>query len=322
MLAPCWALLAAGAVRVMPRSHVAMMGVSMGTLDCLPFPMDEALMVGETKQLHLFEARFLTVLERMLASERRGAAQVLFTGDDHALAYAPLLRVREWTRRDVGVNVVVECTGRLRLVDIHSTEPFITAVFDAHTDRPIDDADQWADVQRQGDQALALHAECRALRASVMAACDAGAADPETCDAALHDASHVVTWGHEASLPGSGWLSPLDDQLGRARAAAAAAESNAAAADGESDDAHTALARELELLSLVACAPFSSAARVSAIAMDDTAQRMDRAVSWLREHRNMLLAKKALIGVVGREAGATKEDKTVGEDLNSEEYRD
>jgi len=72
-------------------------------LGLLPFGMDEALLPGETKVVHLFEARFLTLFSDAAAKHHGCLGQLLVTRGGHAAAVSPLLVVEE-SRRGVNPN--------------------------------------------------------------------------------------------------------------------------------------------------------------------------------------------------------------------------
>lgn len=102
----------------------------------------EVFLPGESKQLHLFEARYLALFEAVVTEHEGRCAHILIDTPRRAMAaVAALLFVREWRRLDVGVFVVVDAVGRLKTTKLLARQaPFITAEFDPvydeeHTDR-------------------------------------------------------------------------------------------------------------------------------------------------------------------------------------------
>lgn len=91
----------------------------------LPFAPEEIWLPGESKRLHLYEARFLALFERCVLNFDKRFAHVLFASDRAALAaYGTLARVRHWRRLDVGVLVEIEGVARLRVSSLRRASPF------------------------------------------------------------------------------------------------------------------------------------------------------------------------------------------------------
>lgn len=108
------------------------------TLPALPFPPGDVFLPGETKQLHLFEARYLALLETTTADFDSRCAHVLIDSRRRAMAaVGTLLHVREWTRLDVGVSVVVDAVGRLHTTKLLAAAPFVTAKVSPIADSPL-----------------------------------------------------------------------------------------------------------------------------------------------------------------------------------------
>lgn len=293
-------------------------------LGSFPFPLSECLMPGESKQLHLYEARFACLLEHALKRSGGLATQMAFAESGSALAVCSLVSIEKVVPRDVGTNVVLRCVGRVRITEIVAGEPFILGRFAEHVDAPHTSAAQRAYLSNQLAELCALHAECAAIGRSMVEKCAAAGIRPPF--AATDDPAALaeegadeegvyggpVTWGHELTRPDSGFNRPLEAQLAEALAAVAAARARAAAeapllallgADGEegSDAAQDA---RFSLASLLACACFPTQSRLEAICELDSAQRMDTALALLKERRAMLAAKLALVGALVGSGGA------------------
>jgi len=93
-------------------------------LALLPFPLHDAMLPGETKQLHLYEARFLTLFEHALLDPSRNMhiAQLLITSNNNVLNVCPVIRIVEWERREIGVWAKVVCYGRMKVRNVVESE--------------------------------------------------------------------------------------------------------------------------------------------------------------------------------------------------------
>lgn len=105
----------------------------------LPFTPGEIFLPGESKRLHIYEARFLALFERAVVRYDKRFAHVLYAADRAALAaHGTLARIRHWRRLDVGVLVEIEGVGRLRVSALHRSTPFwagaVAPVLDADAD--------------------------------------------------------------------------------------------------------------------------------------------------------------------------------------------
>lgn len=94
----------------------------------IPFPPQEVFLPGETKKLHLFEARYLSLFEHVVINCDKQCAHVLVAMERKAMAaYGTVVRVREWRRLNVSVSVSFEAVGRLRMTRLHQASPFLQA---------------------------------------------------------------------------------------------------------------------------------------------------------------------------------------------------
>jgi Lon protease-like protein len=301
------ALTARGAMPPRPRGPArprGAVGASGLALPSFPFPIEELLLPGESKELHLYEPRFLALLEEARASGEL-CAQMIYT-DDGLCSLGALLSLESLVRREIGVNVVVRAVGRVRFLDVTSAEPFVTALYAPVVDVAQSTAKQRAVLRAQAAEACELHAGCVQLRTKLMRASAAGApgAALDDDDAAAEGA--LVSWGHELLRPESGFSRPLDAQLRDALAALDAARARARAAPppagwlvSEAPSADEAADLEASLVGLLACACFPVASRVAAAALLDSAERMDTALELLRGQRALLAAKAALVDALG-----------------------
>ena len=107
-------------------------------LPAMLFPADEVLLPGSTQVLHLYEARFLALLDEV--TDRTGGlfAHVTFLPPspgapiDEGLRVnqvATLVRVEEVQREEVGAKVTVIGESRLQLVEVRDSDPYVRARF-------------------------------------------------------------------------------------------------------------------------------------------------------------------------------------------------
>lgn len=100
-------------------------------------------MCPRTQRLHLVEARFLALFERVVVAYDKKFAHVLFASDRAALAaYGTIVRVRTWRRLEVGVYLEIEGLSRFRVSKLERAAPFW-----AGTCRHVDDAPVAADAR-------------------------------------------------------------------------------------------------------------------------------------------------------------------------------
>ena len=106
-------------------------------LGLLPFSLTEALLPGETKQVHLFEARFLSLFESS-AKNHNMLGQLLVTPGGNVAAVTSLIEVEESRRKDVGVWAQLKCVGRIKLVEVSGTDfDWVKAKVELVTDHAI-----------------------------------------------------------------------------------------------------------------------------------------------------------------------------------------
>lgn len=79
-------------------------------LGLLPFSLDDALLPGETKQVHLFEARFIQLFAEAAGKHENCLGALLVSPRGHAASVTTLLEVEEYRKEEFGVwaNLKVE----------------------------------------------------------------------------------------------------------------------------------------------------------------------------------------------------------------------
>ena len=99
----------------------------------LPFPLEECLLPGETKTVHLYEARFLSLMEDCLgvgSSARATSSEVghlLFTGEGYAAQVLTMCEIVEWRKEEIGVTATLLGRRRARLLEVIESEPYLRA---------------------------------------------------------------------------------------------------------------------------------------------------------------------------------------------------
>lgn len=94
----------------------------------LPFPYTEVLLQGETKQLRLYEERFIDLFDDVMENHGGVVAMGLLASSG-IIQTVPLCEVEAYNRMDgFGIFVTIRVVGRAQLVDVVQQEPYIKAV--------------------------------------------------------------------------------------------------------------------------------------------------------------------------------------------------
>ena len=98
-------------------------------LPLMPFGADEVLIPGQSRYLHLYEARFLSLFEYCTRECDDDVVLGFFAGDSALLRCATRARVDAWERLDVGVGVTVRGVARCTISDVerYNDQPFMVA---------------------------------------------------------------------------------------------------------------------------------------------------------------------------------------------------
>ena len=91
-------------------------------LGLLPFPVSDCLLPGETKQVHLYEARFIQLFADSAAKNYDCLGALLFTPGGNVAAVTTLLEVEEFKKEEYGVWARLKCVGRVKLLEVSETE--------------------------------------------------------------------------------------------------------------------------------------------------------------------------------------------------------
>ena len=161
-------------------------------LGFLPFPLDQALLPGETRQVHLYEARFITLFSEAASKHHDCLGAVLFTPQGNVASVTSLLEIEEFRTgaEEIGVWANLKCVGRVKLKELETTEfDYLSGGVELFTD-------SLPTEERAEDDAAA--AELRELHASVremeerLTKAGEGAAVAEATGREAR-----VEWGHE-----------------------------------------------------------------------------------------------------------------------------
>ncbi|KAI7756194.1 hypothetical protein M8C21_032400 [Ambrosia artemisiifolia] len=106
-------------------------------LPLLPFPSDQVLVPCEAKTLHLFEARYLKLLDECLLRKKKlfvhfvlDPIAVSSTSKEASFAarYACLVAIEKVEQLDVGALVSIRGIGRVTLVKFAKADPFLEGI--------------------------------------------------------------------------------------------------------------------------------------------------------------------------------------------------
>jgi len=241
-------------------------------LGCLPFPMQDLLLPGESKTMHLFEARFLALFDK--ANKKHGGKLVqIMIGGSEVVAVGGALEVLDWKRLEVGVSVTVRCVGRVRLLEVTEVDPFPMAIVTEYADAPRT-AQQDDVLKRLMEDMKAVHKECLELSERISSKGLQGDAEDLGDD--------KLMWGHESSS---------ELQLSAFKQSLSARIDGILPREGG--------AGEAELLSFAGAGCFDATHRLKALYTQSCIDRMQETNSLLREHRSLLAAKVALRDALG-----------------------
>ena len=296
----------------------------------LPFGLEEALLPGETKQVHLYEARFLQLFEEAESKHASCVGQLLITPSGNVAAVTSLLEIEESRKQDVGVWAKLRCVGRIRLAEVDQTEfGFVRASVSLVTDDPLEGEDMGKAV----GECLEAHAACHELQTKLDQRANGEASDSEGATSSEGDderarlesllnsidsasASAVsssgmpssggrVEWGHEVTQGSLGFVTALPRVLAARREMLCFRGLDEAPAS--SLDEHmqrlwgvqTESDAEDQLLSFAASACLSVKERAMALMETNTLERVQAATASFRESQRRLAAQVALADAAG-----------------------
>ncbi|CAM9892332.1 unnamed protein product, partial [Hapterophycus canaliculatus] len=138
----------------------------------LPFPVDDVMCPGETKALHLYEARFLSLFENAIKHHGGCVGAAIFVDDGVLVRVGQLCDIVAWEREEVGVSVALRCIGRCEINDVTNVDPYICA-----TVREVRDVVGVDDPDEEGERnavvssdVFSLHRQCVELEGKMATA--------------------------------------------------------------------------------------------------------------------------------------------------------
>jgi len=104
-------------------------------VNLLPFPYQQVLLQGETKQLRLYEERFVKLFENSM-EQHSGVVAMGLLADSGIIQTVPLCELEAFNRIEgFGIFVTIRVVGRAQVLEITQQEPFIQAVVMELADR-------------------------------------------------------------------------------------------------------------------------------------------------------------------------------------------
>jgi hypothetical protein len=100
----------------------------------LPFPYQEVLLQGETKQLRLYEERFIKLFDDCM-EHHCGVVAMGMIASSGIIKTVPLAEIEAYNRLEgFGIFVTIRVVGRAKLLEVVQQEPYIKAVCTELTD--------------------------------------------------------------------------------------------------------------------------------------------------------------------------------------------
>lgn len=94
----------------------------------LPFPFDEVLLQGETKQLRLYEERFIKLFDHCM-EKHSGVVAMGLLADYGIIETVPICEIEAYNRMEgFGIFVTIRVVGRAQLDEIMQEAPYLTGV--------------------------------------------------------------------------------------------------------------------------------------------------------------------------------------------------
>jgi hypothetical protein len=104
-------------------------------INILPFPYDQVLLQGETKQLRLYEERFLKLFEDTM-EKHCGLVAMGLLAEAGIIQTVPLCEIEAYNRMDgFGIFVTIRAVGRANLIEVTQASSF--GVFNVNHSLPL-----------------------------------------------------------------------------------------------------------------------------------------------------------------------------------------
>jgi len=94
----------------------------------LPFDVEETLLQGQTKELRLYEDRFLRLFDKVKNEHENVVAMGIMTEGGEGLYNAvPLCEIIDYNNMggELGIFLTIRCVGRAELLDVTQEEPYL-----------------------------------------------------------------------------------------------------------------------------------------------------------------------------------------------------
>lgn len=137
--------------------------VSSSELPLLPFDINQVLVPSESKTLHLYEARFLALLEESLFKKKKFFVHfvldpIAISGSSVEASFAAtcgcLVFIENIERLDVGALVSIRGIGRVKIVKFLQADPYLKGVVVPMQDRVHDYASEMSSKVMELKEAL------------------------------------------------------------------------------------------------------------------------------------------------------------------------
>ncbi|CAG9462575.1 unnamed protein product [Pedinophyceae sp. YPF-701] len=150
-------------------------------LPCLAWPPEDTITPGYRKTIHLYEKRFIDLLEQVLDSEHRfmghivvdggvgpmsrspGALVVRTPDEEMTMAWAGVCRVEGIQKLDVGALVTLQCEGRVALQQLTQGRPYLRARVALMRDEPVRGTAEERRAEEEAREVLELLRTAREL---------------------------------------------------------------------------------------------------------------------------------------------------------------
>lgn len=265
-------------------------------LNLLPFSMYEALLPGDTKQVHLFEERYVRLFVDAQENDERCLSQLLYTQNNEIVAYTSLLVIEESKIEDVGVWARLRCIGRVQIKDVNTTEYSYwrgkVALVTDEIKQPVNEA--------LVEECMKVHSRCRELNQK-MERVRLGE-EKSRIKAMLNDLNvpeEKVLMGHE-QRKATEFDKDLKKMCDTRREQLRSLRNDTAPAEGLGDSlqrlwgASNEMEAEQQLLGFTAAAFLPPIARIQVLQTTNTSKRLETIIKYLEESEKRIAAELAL----------------------------
>jgi len=266
-------------------------------LPCMPFGLDELLLPGSSRYLHLYEARFLNLFEASVGNHSSVLGAVFMGSGGRLIRVGTLLEVDDYKRLQVGIGVTVRAVGRFAIEDVDpaSEDLAYLRVLAADFDDAADASAAAAELGKAlgGDAALGDAALGEKVLVAIEAIEELSKASGIGDDV---DEIRVDPRGFEELLGDDDGADSALEDLGpmRSRLRVAASTKARRLISGP-----TLAAEEVDLLSFLALEGASVQNKLDALMSQTPKQRLGDALLVLEERRSRLAAKASIKKALG-----------------------